>query len=200
MGNEPRTTSPAVGSDPDREISRLLSAWSDGDLEARDRLIPLVFDELRAIARRHYQRERQDHTLQPTAVVNELYVRLAAQKSVQWRHRREFFAVAARLIRRILVDHARKRRAAKRGQGEPRVAFDEALGLPAMEDPMLLALDEALDALAAADPRGGRVVELHVFGGLLFKEIAEVLEISRATVMRDWKHARLWLRRQLADS
>ncbi|MCG8459872.1 MAG: ECF-type sigma factor, partial [Holophagales bacterium] len=132
---------------PDPEISRLLGAWSDGDLDARDRLIPLVFEELRSIARRQYQMEPSGHTLQPTAVVNELYMRLASQKQVQWRHRPEFFSVAAKLVRRILVDHARRRRAAKRGQGEPRVVFDEALGLPEMEDPMLIALDEGLEAL-----------------------------------------------------
>ncbi len=182
---------------PDQEISRLLGAWSDGDLEARDRLIPLVFDELRAIARRQYERERSDHTLQPTAVVNELYLRLAAQRRVQWRHRPEFFAVAADLIRRILVDHARKRQAVKRGEGEPTVILDEALGLPAMKDPMLLALDQGLKALAGVDPRGGRVVVLHAFGGLTFHEIAEMLGVGRATVTRDWKHARLWLRRYL---
>ena len=197
MTREPRTTPAAAGPSPDQEISRLLSAWSEGDLGARDRLIPLVFDELRAIAGRHYQLERREHTLQPTAVVNELYVRLAAQRNVQWRHRREFFAVAARLIRRILVDHARRLQAAKRGRGATRVAFDEALGLPTMEDPMLLALDQALNALAEADPRGARVVELHAFGGLKFHEIADMLRVSRATVMRDWRHARLWLRRQL---
>ena len=184
---------------PDPDISRLLSSWSDGDAAARDALIPLVFDELRGIAQRQYQMERSDHTLQPTAIVNELYMRLAAQKRVQWRHRREFFAVAARLIRRILVDHARRRRASKRGDGEPKIVFDEALGLPVMEDPMLLALDHALRSLAGVDARGARIVELHAFTGLTFEEIAEVVEVSRATVMRDWKHARLWLRRALLD-
>lgn len=183
----------------DSDISRLLNSWTEGDLEARDRLMPLVFDELRVIAQRQYQNERADHTLQPTAIVNELYMRLAAQKKVQWRHRREFFAVAARFVRRILVDHARRRGASKRGDGEPRVVFDETLGLPALEDPMVIALDEALNDLAEVDERGARIVELHAFTGLTFEEISDMLELSRATVMRDWKHARLWLRRALLD-
>lgn len=181
------------------EISRLLGAWSEGDLAARDELIPLVFNDLRAIARRQYEMEPSGHTLQPTAVVNELYMRLAAQKHVRWQHRREFFAFSSKLIRRILVDHARRRQAIKRGQGEPKLSFDDKIEIPMMKDPMLLALDDALERLATVDERGSRVVELHVFGGLQFLEIAELLEISRATVMRDWKHARLWLRRQLGD-
>ncbi|MEM8993463.1 MAG: ECF-type sigma factor [Acidobacteriota bacterium] len=183
----------------DSDISRLLTSWTDGDADARDQLMPLVFDELRTIAKRQYKNERDDHTLQPTAIVNELYMRLAAQKKVQWRHRREFFSVAARLVRRILVDHARKRTASKRGDGEPRVVFDEALGLPALEDPMLVALDESLNDLAEVDGRGAKIVELHAFTGLTFDEIAGLLDVSRATVMRDWKHARLWLRRALLD-
>lgn len=183
----------------DSDISRLLTSWTDGDVSARDQLMPLVFDELRVIARRQYQGERAGHTLQPTAIVNELYMRLASQKKVQWRHRREFFSVAARLVRRILVDHARKRTASKRGDGEPRVVFDEALGLPALQDPMMVALDECLNELAEIDERGARIVELHAFTGLTFDEISELLDVSRATVMRDWKHSRLWLRRALVD-
>jgi len=184
---------------PETDISQFLQAWADGDPEARDRLMPLVFDELRAIARHHFQLERPGHTLQPTAVVNELYLRLAAQRKVQWRHRREFFAVAARLIRRILVDHARKRQAGRRGEGVIPVSFEETLALPELEDPALLALDDALEALAREDPRAAEVVELHAFGGLTFEEIAASLGAGRATVLRDWKHARLWLRRQLAS-
>lgn len=183
-----------------QDISRLLNAWCEGDLAARDELMPLVFDDLRAIARRQYELEPSGHTLQPTAVVNELYMRLANQKQVRWQHRREFFAFSSNLIRRILVDHARKRQALKRGQGAVKLQFDDALEVPAMEDPMLIALDRALQNLAEVDPRGSRVVELHIFGGLQLDEIPKILEISRATVMRDWKHARLWLRRQLAES
>lgn len=199
----PNDTTESTPSEPSGEpmsgpdISRLLSAWSDGDRAARDELMPLVYDQLRGIAQRQWDLERADHTLQPTAVVNELYMRLVSQKRVQWRHRQEFFAVAARLVRRILVDHARKRHALKRGQGEPKVVFDEALGLPHMEDPMLLALDEALTAYAEIDDRGSQVVEMHAFTGLTFDEIASVLKVGRATVLRDWKFAKLWLRRRL---
>ena len=185
----------------DAEISRLLFAWSEeGDLGARDRLIPLVFDELRAIARRELRRERANHTLQPTAIVNELYLRLADQRKVQWRHRREFYGVASTLIRRILVDHARKRQAARRGQAVPMVSFEEALGVPIPEDSSIVDLDEALEALGRVDPRGAKVVELHAFGGLSFDEIAEALKIGRATALRDWNHAKLWLRRHLTRS
>ena len=181
------------------EVSRLLDQWNQGDQGALAQLMPLIVDDLRRMAGKQMAIERADHTLQPTAIVNELYMRLAAQKKVQWRHRREFFAVAARFVRRILVDHARRRGASKRGDGEPRVVFDETLGLPALEDPMVIALDEALNDLAEVDERGARIVELHAFTGLTFEEISEMLELSRATVMRDWKHARLWLRRALLE-
>ncbi len=181
---------------PPSDITELLQAWNSGDLSARDRLIPLVADELRAIARQHYQKERPDHTLQPTALVNELYLKLTGQRNVHWRNRKQFFAVASKLIRRILVDYARKRGAAKRGSDEPKISFDE-LSLPAMEEPALLELDDGLKDLEMIDPRGASVVELHIFGGLTFVEIADVIEVSRPTVMRDWKHARLWLRRHL---
>jgi len=180
------------------EVSRLLQAWNDGDSQARDRLIPLVFDDLKAIARRYYERERPDHTLQPTALVAELYLKLKDQRRVQWRNRQEFFAVSSGLIRRILVDHARRRQAAKRGDGGPKISFEEALGC-IVDEPQLLALDDALEDLAKVDPRGSKVVELHVFGGLKFEEIPEILGVARSTVLRDWKHARLWLRRQLSE-
>jgi RNA polymerase sigma factor (TIGR02999 family) len=179
------------------EITRLLKAWSDGDTDARDQLMPLVIDELRRIARYQLERENAGHTLQPTAIVNELYLKLVDQRSVQWNNRQDFFAIAATLIRRVLVDHARKRRAGKRWSGEVKINFDEALGLPARRDPSLIALDDAMKGLEKIDPRGSRVVELHVFAGLEFEEIAKVLAISRSTVIRDWNHARLWLRREL---
>ena len=182
------------------EISRLLQAWNEGNGDARDRLMPLVFDELYAIARRQYEREKPGHTLQPTAIVSELYLKLARQHRVQWQNRQEFFAIAAKLVRRILVDHARRRQAAKRGGSHPKVSFDEALGVPALDDPQLLALDQALSDLEKTDPRGSHVVELHAFGGLTFEEIAQALGLARGTVFRDWKHARLWLRRQLRIS
>ena len=182
---------------PRSDVTRLLQAWSDGDAEARDELIPLVFDELRRIASFQLDREGSAHTLQPTALVHELYLKLIDQKSVRWNSRRDFFAIAAKLIRRILVDHARRRRAAKRGSGAVKIAFDEALGLAEVKDPSILALDEALQALEKVDPRGSRVVELHAFAGLQHEEIAEVLDVSRSTVIRDWNHAKLWLRREL---
>ena len=180
----------------DHEVSRLLQGWNDGDTGDRDQLMSLVFDDLRAIARRHFDRELPGHTLQPTALVNELYMRLKKQRSVQWRNRQEFFAVAAKMIRRILVDHARKRSAVKRGDGGPKISFDEAFG-GVMDEPQLIALDDALKGLEKVDPRGSQVVELHAFGGLSFDEIAEVLQVARSTTLRDWKHARLWLRREL---
>ena len=179
------------------DVTRLLEAWNQGDLEARDALIPIVFEELKRIARRQLQRERQGHTLQPTALVHELYMKLVNQRRVQWQNRRDFFAVSSKLIRRILVDHARKRQAARRGGGEPRISFEEVLGLPDDQDPSILALDDALDDLGRTDPRGSRVVELHVFGGLTFDEIGEVIGVARSTVIRDWNHAKLWLRRAL---
>ena len=180
-----------------QEISRLLQAWNRGDKGARDRLMPLVFDELHEIARRQYEKEKPGHTLQPTAIVSELYLKLVRQERVQWQNRQEFFAIAAKLVRRILVDHARRRQAAKRGSDAPKIAFDEALGVPNLDDPALIALDEALKDLESTDPRGSRVVELHAFGGLTFEEIAQAMNLARGTVFRDWKHARLWLRREL---
>ncbi|MEM1204624.1 MAG: ECF-type sigma factor [Acidobacteriota bacterium] len=185
-------------STPSSDVSRLLLDWSDGDADARDQLMPLVFDELHAIAKHQYDMERPGHTLQPTALVGELYLRLQRQNQVKWHNRREFFAVAARLIRRILVDHARKRQAVKRGSGGPKVVFDEALGLPSLPALALVALDDAIEDLCKVDERGGQVVELHAFGGLTFDEIAETLGVGRATVLRDWRHARLWLRRYLS--
>jgi RNA polymerase sigma factor (TIGR02999 family) len=185
---------------PRNEVTRLLQDWNEGDIDARDQLIPLVFDELRRIARHQLAKERSDHTLEPTALVHELYLRLVDQRSVRWQSRRDFFAVSATLIRRVLVDHARQFNAAKRGSGGPKISLDEALGLHDVADPDVLALDDALKELELIDPRGSRVVELHIFTGLDFKEIGEVLEISRSTVIRDWTHAKLWLRRELSRS
>lgn len=184
----------------EHEITRLLHAWGDGDPDARDRLIPLVFDELKAVARRQLVRERPDHTLQATALVHEVYLRLAKQESVRWQDRQNFFAVAGKLVRRVLVDHARKRRTEKRGGGGVRITLDEGLGSGTIRDDDLVALDDALQDLAEADPRGAQVVELHVFGGLKHDEIAEHLGVSRTTVTRDWTHAKHWLRRQLGPS
>ncbi len=174
----------------DSEVSRLLLAWKEGDGEAREQLVPLVYDELRRVAQRYMQSERQI-TLQPTALVNEAYLRLAAT-DVPWTGRKHFFAVAAGIMRRLLVDEARRRRAEKRGGGEPMLTFDEML-LPIERAEELIALDEALEDLASLDQRKGRVVELRFFAGLTIADTAEILEVSPATVERDLRMAKAWL-------
>jgi RNA polymerase sigma factor (TIGR02999 family) len=181
---------------PPDEVTRLLVAWRDGQPGALDRLIPLVYDELRRQARRQLRQERAGHTLQPTALVHEAFLRLVGQ-SAQWQNRRHFFAVASQAMRRVLVDHARARDAAKRGDGATRVTLDDAAveGRPAEVD--VLALDEVLGRLEQLDPRQARVVELRYFGGLSAPEAAEALEVSLATVNRDWAMARAWLFREL---
>lgn len=162
-------------------------------------LAPLVHEELRRIARRCMAGERAGHTLQATALVHEAYLRLVDVRRVQWRDRAHFLAMAARLMRRVLVDHARAKRYQKRGGGAVRVTFAEELPVGEAPDLDLLAVDEALSALAVVDERKGRVVELRFFGGLTVDETADVLEVSPETVMRDWKMAKAWLRRELAD-
>ncbi len=180
------------------EVSRLLDAWSEGDTKALDQLMPLVNDKLRRIARGYFKDEPSSHTLQPTALVNEAYIKLKAQRKVQWRSRAEFFGVAAKFIRRVLVDYARHRKADKRGGKVLIAPFDEALALPEEREPELIALDDALKDLAKLDERQSRIVELRFFGGLEFKEIAELEKISRTTVWREWKTALPFLRRQLS--
>jgi len=179
-------------------VTQLLVDWSNGDREAFDRLMPLVYGELRRLAGRYLSRERPGHTLQCTALVHEAYMRLVDQNRVQWQNRAHFFGVAAQLIRRILVDHARNRNAAKRGSGACRVELDEALGFSEQRDLDVLALDEALQALARMDPQQGRIVELRFFAGLSVEETAEVLNISSATVKRDWTAAKAWLFRAMS--
>ena len=179
------------------DVTELLDAWSSGDPAALNELMPLVYDELHLIARRQFHREREDHTLQPTAVVNEAYLRFKGQRKVQWRSRAEFFAVAAKQIRRVLVDHARRRQRQKRGGGAPKVPFDQVLGLAETRAPSYVALDDALRGLAELAPRQSDIVELRIFGGLTLEEIAEMLSIGRTTVHRDWNAALLWLRREL---
>ncbi len=174
----------------DSEVSRLLLAWKEGDGEAREQLVPLVYDELREVARRYMRSERQI-TLQPTALVNEAYLRLAASE-VPWTGRVHFFAVAASIMRRLLVDEARRRKAEKRGGGEPALTFDEML-LPIERDDDLIALDDALEELGLLDERKSRVVELRFFAGLTIAETAGVLEVSDATVERDLRMAKAWL-------
>jgi RNA polymerase sigma-70 factor (ECF subfamily) len=183
-----------------QSLTGLLQAWGKGDLEARDRLLPIVYDELRQQAAQYLRRERIGHTLQPTALVHEVYLRLAGPRRVPWRSRAEFFAAAAATMRRILVDHARKRASAKRAGDWTRVALPDDLTADGKVELNLLALDEALDRLSALDPRHGRIVELRFFGGLSVPETASVLGVSTATVKRDWSLARAWLHRQLEQA
>jgi RNA polymerase sigma factor (TIGR02999 family) len=171
----------------------LLEAWSKGDEAAREDLIPLVYDELRRVAARHLSRERRDHTLRATALVHETYLRLVEQKRARWRNRAHFFAVAAGLMRRILVDHARRHRATKRGGELRRVPLNEGLVVAGSPDVELVALDEALEELSTFDPKLCRVVELRFFGGLSIEETAEVEGLSPATVKRNWNVAKAWL-------
>jgi RNA polymerase sigma-70 factor (ECF subfamily) len=182
-----------VSSEPSKQVTQLLANWSSGDLEAREALMPLVYCELRRLAASYLRRERSDHTLQPTALVHEAYLKLVEQKNVRWQHRSHFFAITAQLMRRILVDHARGHLADKRGSGAPKVSLTEALTMSNERPGALLALDESLTRLAALDAQQGRVVELRVFGGLTVEETAAVLGISQATVKRDWSMAKAWL-------
>jgi len=181
------------------EVSRLLRAWSDGNQDALDRLTPIVYEELRKLARRYMRGERAGHSLQTTALVNEAYMRLVDYKRMQWQNRAHFFAVSAQLMRRILVEHARRRNL-KRGGGVPHVSFDEAAVIGGAKDPRadLVALDDAMNALARLDPRKVQVVEMRFFGGLSVEETAEVLKVSPVTVMRDWSTAKAWLYRELS--
>lgn len=180
--------------DEPSEVTQLLNAWSGGRQEALDELMPIVYQELRKLARSYLRGERDEHTLQPTALVNEAYLRLVDQKHVQWQSRSHFFGIASRLMRRILVDHARKRQSLKRGGGAVSLVFDEAIGSPT-QDQDLVALDEALNDFASLDPRAAKIVELRQFGGLSIDETADVLEVSPATVKREWTAAKAWLRR-----
>lgn len=181
-----------------REVTGLLRAWSQGDEQALERLTPLVYDELRRIAGRYMARERPDHTLQATALVNEAYLRLVDAKGVSWQDRAHFFAISARTMRHILVDFARSRRYQKRGGGAEPVSLEESLVIQGQPGADLVALDDALNALAEMDARSSRVVELRFFGGLTVEETAEVLKVSPETVMRDWKVAKAWLLRELS--
>jgi RNA polymerase sigma factor (TIGR02999 family) len=177
----------------------LLQAWGRGDQDALERLVPLVQRELRKLARRHMDRERPGHTLQTTALVNEVFVRLIEGKQVEWRNCAHFLAVAARLMRRILVDFARARRFQKRGGGAPVVPLDQALIISPERGREIVALDDALKVLAEIDCRKSQVVELRYFGGLSVEETAEALQVSTDTVMRDWRLARGWLLRELSS-
>jgi RNA polymerase sigma factor (TIGR02999 family) len=180
-----------------QQVTELLLAWGDGDQGALDQLIPLVHAELRRIAARYMAQERPGHTLQPTALVNEVYLKLVDVERVRWQNRAHFLAVAARLMRRILVDFARSRRYRKRGGGVQHVAFDETAVIDIGRGHDLLALDDALDELARVDARQGQIVVMRFFAGLSIEEIAKVMDLSTATVGRDWKLAKSWLLREL---
>jgi len=183
------------------EVTRLLVEWSDGRADALDALMPLVYDELRRLARSYLGRERAGHTLQPTALVNEAYLRLVDQRSVRWQNRAHFFGIAAQLMRRLLVDHARAANAEKRGGGAPRLELEAAEHAAAPGPGVdLEELDRALERLARIDPRQSRIVELRYFAGATNEETAEALSIAVATVKRDWTVARAWLRRELGGS
>lgn len=179
-------------------ITELLIDWGKGDQAALEKLMPLVYNELRRLATAYLRRERASHTLQPTALVNEAYLKLIDQRNAQWQNRAHFFGISAQLMRRILVDHARQHQAVKRGgSNQQRLSITSAEEIAIQPAVDLLALNEALDELATMDPQQARIVELKFFGGLSIDETAEVLGISHATVERDWKMARAWLRRQL---
>ena len=181
-------------------VTRLLVEWSDGDKAAVDRLFPIVYHELRRIARSYFRRERPDHTLQPTALVHEAFLRLIDQRSVTWQNRAHFFGLAAQMMRRILVNHAVSRRAAKRGAFAEAVPLDEEIHSLAQPKIDVLALDDALKTLALLDPRQARIVELRFFGGLTVDETAAVAGVSRATVKREWAAAKLFLLREMSRS
>jgi RNA polymerase sigma-70 factor, ECF subfamily len=184
---------------PQTGVTELLVNWSNGDQEALNKLIPLVYDELHKLARRYLRRERPDHTLQTTALVHEAYLKLVDQREANWENRVQFFAVAAQLMRRLLVDYARRHRASKRGGDLFKLSLDEALVSSEEKDAELLALDEALDRLAAVDPQQSRVVELRVFSGLSLEETAQALNISPRTVRREWSMAKAWLHQQIKN-
>ncbi len=183
---------------PSAEVTHLLDEWSRGDRQALDALMPLVHAELHQLARSYVARERPGHSLQATALVNEVYLRLVGERQMQWQSRAHFIGVAAHMMRFILVDHCRRKNYQKRGGGAARVTFDESLPVTLDRGEELMALDEALQKLTAQDERKGRIVELRYFGGLSVEETAEVLSVSVATVMRDWRLARAWLQRELA--
>lgn len=180
-----------------QDVTNLLVRWGTGDREALDALTPLVYNELRRLAKAYLRRERPDHTLDGTALVHEAYLRLIDQRNVEWHSRNHFFALAAQLIRRILVDHARAKVAAKRGGLSVKLSLDEALAPADEKDLNLITLDDALEALAKADPQQSRIVELRYFAGLTIEQTADVVQVSPATVKRDWTTAKAFLKREM---
>ena len=179
------------------EVTQLLIAWNNGDKAAFDQLMPLVYRELRHLARRRLGRENADHTLQTTALVHEAYLRLVGQKAAHWQNRAHFYAIAAQMMRRILVDYARSRCYAKRGGGAQKVSFEENMAVSSRRAANVIALDEALTTLAEIDPRKSRMIELRFFGGLSIEETAKILGVSPGTIRRDWTMAKAWLQREV---
>jgi RNA polymerase sigma factor (TIGR02999 family) len=195
----PSNTYELVPMVPPRDVTALLGDWSRGDRTALSQLLPLVYGELRRVATRQLRKERTDHTLQPTALVHEAYIRLVDQRQVDWQNRAQFFGVAAQVMRRILVDQARRHAATKRGNGVRCVSIDEARDVAAADEIPILALDQALDRLQKVDAELARLVELRAFGGLTIEETAHVLNVSPSTAKRDWRTARAWLSRELSS-
>jgi RNA polymerase sigma-70 factor, ECF subfamily len=193
-----RSRKEAIAAPSTQQVTKLLQAWGQGQDAALDELLPVVHQELRRLARRYMFGERPGHTLQTTALVNEAYLRLVNSRQVNWQNRAHFFAISAQLMRRILVDSARARGDKKRGGGIPKVTLDEALVGPQEKGQDLVALDDALKALSEVDPRKSRVVELRFFGGLGVEETAEVLKVHPNTVLRDWRLAKMWLKREMS--
>lgn len=181
-----------------QNVTELLNDWSKGNKEALDQLVPLVYDELRRQAARYLRREQVGHTLQTTALIHEAYLRLVDQRSVHWQNRAQFFGIAGQMMRRILVDHARTKKRAKRGGSDIRVSLDQAVAISSKKDLDIVALDEALGRLEEIDPQQSRIVELRFFSGLSVEETAAVLGISAATVKRDWSVAKAWLHREIS--
>jgi RNA polymerase sigma factor (TIGR02999 family) len=184
---------------PEKDLTELLQRWSDGDREAEEQLFPLVYEKLRRIAARHLQGERPHHTLQPTDLVNESYLKLQGRHELEWRSRAAFFAVASKVMRNVLVDHARRRRAARRGGGRTPVTIDTSIAAPEIDLAEVLAVDVALDQVAAEDPTRARVIEMRVFGGMTVEEIGEALGCSPRTVDRHWKLGKALLSKHLAE-
>jgi RNA polymerase sigma factor (TIGR02999 family) len=182
---------------PSKEITQLLSAWSNGDQKALDKLIPLVYEELHRLAARYMRRENPGHTLQTSALVNEAYIKLIGQKNVRWQNRAHFFGIAAQLMRRILVDHARTHGALKRGAGASRLPLDETAIVALDRSTDFILIDDALRNLAQIDPCKSRIVEMRFFGGLTSEEIAEVEKVSPSTIEREWRKAKAWLYREI---
>lgn len=185
-----------MGADRQHDVTELLARWRDGDAQALEQMLPLVYDELRRLARRHLQHEQKGHSLQCTALVHEAYLRMMDQSS-KWQNRAHFFGIAAQMMRRVLVDHARSRNAAKRGDGARMVTLDAGIAVPEKHDVDIEALDEALTNLRKLDPRQEKIVELRFFAGLSIEDTSEVLQLSPATVKREWATAKAWLYREL---